>query len=249
VKTPIDYIIFPLDVPTVKEAARYIELLSDSVGMFKVGLELFIQSGPEIIRMIQSSGSAEIFLDLKLHDIPMTVERAMGRVADLGVKFATVHCGEAFRMLEAAVAGGGSAVGVLGVTVLTSISPEDIASAGFKNAYSSDMSSLVRKRAEMAKAAGCAGVVCSGHEVKMIKGAFGKDFCAVTPGIRPAWQAGNDDQRRIVTPADAVKNGSDYLVIGRPIRDAKDPAAAAKRVADEIGSALMASPKVPSTAL
>ena len=88
-----------------------------------------------------------------------------------------------------------------------------------------------------------------GHEVKMIKGAFGKDFCAVTPGIRPAWQAGNDDQRRIVTPADAVKNGSDYLVIGRPIRDAKDPAAAAKRVADEIGSALMASPKVPSTAL
>ncbi|MBC2714706.1 MAG: orotidine-5'-phosphate decarboxylase [Desulfobacteraceae bacterium] len=237
-KSSQNYIIFPLDVSTVKEAARYIDLLSDSVGLFKVGLELFVEAGPEIIRVIKSAGSAGIFLDLKFHDIPMTVERAMGRVAGLGVKFATVHCGETSRMLEAAVAGGASAVGVLGVTVLTSISRKDIASAGFKEAYSSDMSSLVRKRAEMAKTAGCAGVVCSGHEVKMIKEAFGKDFCAVTPGIRPAWQAGNDDQRRIVTPAAAVKNGSDYLVIGRPIRDAKDPAAAAKRVADEIDSVL-----------
>jgi len=237
-KSPQNYIIFPLDVSTVKEAARYIELLSESVGMFKVGLELFIQAGPEIIRIIQSSGSAEIFLDLKLHDIPMTVERAMGRVADLGVKFATVHCGESSRMLEAAVAGGGSAVGVLGVTVLTSISAEEIAAAGYKDAYSSDLAALVHKRAEMANAAGCAGVVCSGHEVKMIKEMFGKDFCAVTPGIRPAWQAGNDDQRRIVTPAEAVKNGSDYLVIGRPIRDAKDPVEAAKRVAEEIEAAL-----------
>ncbi|MCD6584704.1 MAG: orotidine-5'-phosphate decarboxylase [Desulfobacteraceae bacterium] len=237
-KSPQNYIIFPLDVSTVKKAARYIELLSESVGMFKVGLELFIQAGPEIIRIIQSSGSAEIFLDLKLHDIPMTVERAMGRVADLGVKFATVHCGESSRMLEAAVAGGGSAVGVLGVTVLTSISAEEIAAAGYKDAYSSDLAALVHKRAEMANAAGCAGVVCSGHEVKMIKEMFGKDFCAVTPGIRPAWQAGNDDQRRIVTPAEAVKNGSDYLVIGRPIRDAKDPVEAAKRVAEEIEAAL-----------
>lgn len=240
-KAPRDYIIFPLDVPTVKEAAHYVELLSGSVGMFKVGLELFIQAGPEIIRIIQSSGSAEIFLDLKLHDIPVTVGRAMNRVAELGVKFATVHCGESARMLEAAVAGGGSAVGVLGVTVLTSISAEEMASAGFREEYSSNMASLVRKRAQMAKIAGCAGVVCSGHEVKMIKEAFGNGFCAVTPGIRPAWQAADDDQRRIVTPADAVKNGSDYLVIGRPIRDAKDPAEAAKRVADEIESALTAS--------
>jgi orotidine-5'-phosphate decarboxylase len=233
-----NYIIFPLDVPTLKEAGRYIDLLSDFVGMFKVGLELFIQAGPEIIKMIQASGNAEIFLDLKLHDIPMTVERAMGRVADLGVQFATVHCGDSLRMLEAAVAGGGSAVGVLGVTVLTSLSSEEIAVAGYKENFSSNIASLVQKRARMAKAAGCAGVVCSGHEVKMIKESFGKDFCAVTPGIRPAWQTGNDDQRRIVTPADAIKNGSDYLVIGRPIRDADDPAEAAKRVADEIDSAL-----------
>jgi orotidine-5'-phosphate decarboxylase len=237
-KSPQNYIIFPLDVPTVKEAARYIELLSDCVGMFKVGLELFIQAGPEIIRMIKLSGSAEIFLDLKLHDIPMTVERAMGRVADLGVKFATVHCGESSRMLEAAVAGAG-AVSILGVTVLTSTSSEEIAAAGYKDEFTLDMAALVLKRAQMAKTAGCAGVVCSGHEVKMIKETFGKDFCAVTPGIRPAWQAGDDDQRRIVTPADAVKNGSDYLVIGRPIRDAKNPVEAAKRVADEIESVLM----------
>jgi orotidine-5'-phosphate decarboxylase len=237
-KSPQNYIIFPLDVPTVKDAACYIELLADCVGLFKVGLELFIQAGPEIIRMIQSSGSAEIFLDLKLHDIPMTVERAMGRVADLGVKFATVHCGESSRMLEAAVAGSAGAVSVLGVTVLTSTSSEEIAAAGYKEEFTSDMSALVRKRAQMAKSAGCAGVVCSGQEVKMIKETFGKDFCAVTPGIRPAWQVSDDDQRRIVTPADAIKNGSDYLVIGRPIRDAKDPAAAAKRVADEIGTAL-----------
>jgi len=237
-KTPQNYIIFPLDVPTIKEAGRYIELLSESVGIFKVGLELFIQAGPVIIRMIKSSGNAEIFLDLKLHDIPITVERAMGRVADLGVKFATVHCGESSRMLEAAVAGGTGGVSILGVTVLTSTSSEEIAAAGYKEEFTLDMAALVRKRAQMAKAAGCAGVVCSGQEVKMIKNTFGKDFCAVTPGIRPAWQVGDDDQRRIVTPADAVKNGSDYLVIGRPIRDASDPVAAAKRVADEIGFAL-----------
>lgn len=237
-KIPRDYIVFPLDVPTVEEAARYIELLSESVGMFKVGLELFVKAGPEIIRMIQSAGSAEIFLDLKFHDIPVTVERAMARVADLGVTFATVHCGETPRMLEAAVSGGGSAVGVLGVTVLTSISPDDIAAAGFKDAYASDMPALVKKRAQMAKTAGCAGVVCSGHEVKMIKETFGKDFCAITPGIRPAWQGSGDDQRRIVTPKDAVQNGADYLVIGRPIRDAENPVETAAKIADEIGAAL-----------
>ncbi len=237
-KTPKDYIVFPLDVATATEAARYIDLLSDKVGMFKVGLELFINTGPEIVRMIQLAGPAEIFLDLKFHDIPATVERATAQAAELGVRFLTVHCGETPRMLAAAVAGGGDRVGILGVTVLTSVSPEEIAAAGFKDAFTSDMTVLVKKRARMAKAAGCAGVVCSGREVKMIKENFGKNFYAVTPGIRPAWQAADDDQRRIVTPADAIKNGSDYLVIGRPIRDAEDPRAAAKRIADEIDGAL-----------
>jgi orotidine-5'-phosphate decarboxylase len=238
VKTPEKYIIFPLDVPSVKDALHYVEMLSEVVGMFKVGLELFVEAGPEIIRMIKENGPAEIFLDLKFHDIPATVQRAMNRVADLGVTFATVHCGESSRMLEAAVAGGGGNVGVLGVTVLTSVSAEEIARAGFKEEFSKDVSALVLKRAVMAKAAGCAGIVCSGQEVKQIKALCGREFVAVTPGIRPAWQVTDDDQRRIVTPARAIADGSDYLVIGRPIRDAKDPVWAANQVAEEIGKVL-----------
>ena len=131
-KQPKDYIIFPLDVPSVKTAKQYIEMLSESVGMFKVGLELYIRSGPEIIDFIKASGSAGLFLDLKLHDIPATVERAMESIADLGVAFATVHCGETKKMLEAAVKGSRGRVGVLGVTVLTSVLKEDIHAAGFK---------------------------------------------------------------------------------------------------------------------
>ncbi|MCP4689258.1 MAG: orotidine-5'-phosphate decarboxylase [Desulfobacterales bacterium] len=234
-----DYIVFPLDVSSEEAARKYVEMLSESVGMFKVGLELFIRSGPGIIKFIQSAGSAEVFLDLKLHDIPVTVSRAMERVADLGVALATVHCGESREMLEAAAAGARGRVGVLGVTVLTSVSGEDIARAGFREEFSSDMAALVIKRAGMAHAAGCAGVVCSGHEVGAIKENFGAGFAAVTPGIRPAWEGvGKDDQRRVTTPAQAVKNGSDYLVIGRPIRDAEDPRAAADRIAGEIESAL-----------
>lgn len=237
-KTPEKYIIFPLDVPSVKDALHYVEMLSEVVGMFKVGLELFVEAGPEIIRMIKENGPAEIFLDLKFHDIPATVQRAMNRVADLGVTFATVHCGESSRMLEAAVAGSGGNVGVLGVTVLTSVSALDLAGAGFAEEFSNNPASMVVKRAAMAKAAGCMGVVCSGQEVKQVKAVCGREFIAVTPGIRPAWQTTDDDQRRIVTPARAIADGSDYLVIGRPIRDAKDPVWAARKVAEEIGGAL-----------
>jgi orotidine-5'-phosphate decarboxylase len=234
-----DYIIFPLDVPSVKDAKKYVGLLSEYVSMFKVGLELFIRSGPEIINFIKASGKAGIFLDLKLHDIPATVSRAMESIADLGVTFATVHCGETKAMLEAAVKGSRGRVGVLGVTVLTSVSSKDIHLSGFKEEYSSDMSRLVIKRAAMAKETGCAGVVCSGLEVKMIKENFGKDFAAITPGIRPGWEdLVKDDQQRVTTPAQAVKNGSDYLVIGRPIRNAKDPKAAAIRIANEIEEVL-----------
>jgi orotidine-5'-phosphate decarboxylase len=205
------------------------------VGMFKVGLELFIRSGPEIIDFIKTSGTADVFLDLKLHDIPETVFRAMERIADLGVAFATVHCGETSRMLEAAVEGAKGRVGVLGVTVLTSVTSEDIKASGFREMFYGDMGRLVVKRAAMAKAAGCTGIVCSGLEVKIIKEQFGRNFIAVTPGIRPGWDvAEKHDQRRITTPARAVSDGSDYLVIGRPIRDAKDPKAAAVRIAQEI---------------
>jgi orotidine-5'-phosphate decarboxylase len=237
-KQPKDYIIFPLDVSSEDDAKRCVELLADVVGMFKVGLELFVRGGPGIITFINAAGSAGVFLDLKLHDIPATVSRAMAGVAELGVKLATVHCGEDPRMLEAAVAAGGGRVGVLGVTVLTSVSAADIAGAGFRDDLAADLPRLVMKRAEMARAAGCAGIVCSGLEVAAIKQKFGRDFLAVTPGIRPAGESsGTEDQVRIVTPAAAVKAGSDYLVIGRPIRDAKDPRAAARRIAAEIGAA------------
>jgi len=238
-KQPKDYIIFPLDVPSVKEAKKYVEMLSESVGMFKVGLELFVRSGPEIVDFIKATGAADIFLDLKLHDIPETVSRAMTSIADLGVAFATIHCGETKRMIKAAVKGSNGRVGVLGVTVLTSVSSKDIRLAGFSKEFAFDISRLILKRAVMAKSAGCKGVVCSGLEVKMIKDNLGKDFITVTPGIRPLWDdIGQDDQRRIVTPAQAVKNGADYLVIGRPIRDAKDPEAAAVRIVKEIATVL-----------
>jgi orotidine-5'-phosphate decarboxylase len=234
-----DYIIFPLDVPSAGDARHYITLLSEHVGMFKVGLELFIRCGPDVIKMIRDISEAGIFLDLKLHDIPATVGRAMESIAELGVNLATVHCGEEKKMLKAAVDGSSGKTGVLGVTVLTSVSVFDIKQAGFENQYYADITKLVLRRAEAAKDAGCAGVVCSGSEAKMIKNAFGKDFLAVTPGIRPSWSiAGKDDQQRVTTPAGAIKNGSDYLVIGRPIRDAKDPLSAAVMTADEIESAL-----------
>ncbi|MDQ1330486.1 MAG: Orotidine 5-phosphate decarboxylase [Thermodesulfobacteriota bacterium] len=234
-----DYIIFPLDVQSAGDAKHYIGLLSNHVGMFKVGLELFIRYGPQVIKMIREMSEAGIFLDLKLHDIPATVRRAMESITGLGVNITTVHCGETPEMLKAAVAGSAGKTAVLGVTVLTSVSVSDIKKAGFENQYYSDISKLVLKRAETAKDAGCAGVVCSGLEAKMIKNSFGKDFLAVTPGIRPAWSVGEkDDQQRVTTPASAIKNGSDYLVIGRPIRDAKDPVSAAVMTADEIESAL-----------
>lgn len=234
-----DYIIFPLDVSSVKTARHYVETLSESVGMFKIGLELFIRSGPDIIDFIKSAGAAGIFLDLKLHDIPATVSHAMQNIAKLDVTFATVHCGETSRMLEAAVKGGRDEVGVLGVTVLTSVSNEDLESAGFRKIFYDDLTKLVIKRAAMAKQAGCKGIVCSALEVKLIKETFGQDFIAVTPGIRPDWDmGGKNDQRRVTTPARAVEKGSDYLVIGRPIRNASDPKDAALRIAEEIETVL-----------
>ncbi len=238
-KTAKDHIIFPLDVPDLEAAAPFVKLLSDSVGMFKVGLELFIRSGPDIIRFIKSESSAGIFLDLKLHDIPVTVKRAMQSIARLDVDLATVHCGESPAMLAAAMEGSRGTVRVLGVTVLTSVSADDLANAGFQAAYASNVSDLVIKRAGLAKSSGLNGIVCSGLEVETIKRACGKEFLCVTPGIRPAFEAvSGDDQKRVSTPGEAIQNGSDYLVIGRPIRDAKDPRAAAQNIVEEIEAVL-----------
>lgn len=238
-KEPKDYLVFPLDVPTLAAAKEYIERLGGVVGMFKVGLELFTKAGPEIITFIKTATDAQIFLDLKLHDIPVTVQRAMAVIADMGVDLVTVHCADSREMLSAAVSGAGGQVGVLGVTVLTSISSDDLRAAGYRQEFTADINKLVLQRAALALETGCTGVVCSGLEVGNLKKRFGGDLVAVTPGIRPAWEvSGTDDQKRVVTPAQAIAAGADFLVIGRPIRDAEDPVQAAARITAEIESGL-----------
>lgn len=234
-----DYVVFPLDVPSAEAARDLVSLLHDHVGMFKIGMELFVRTGPDLVRWIAGHTRAGIFLDLKLHDIPATVEHAMRAVADLNVSLATVHCGESRAMLESAVSGSKGRVGVLGVTVLTSVAGSDLRAAGYAEAMANDIGRLVLHKAAMARDAGCSGIVCSGEEVALIKERMGSDFLAVTPGIRPDWGGSPaDDQRRVVTPARAVQQGADYLVIGRPIRQAADPAEAAVRIAAEIDAVL-----------
>jgi orotidine-5'-phosphate decarboxylase len=238
-RQPQDYIVFPLDVATRVQAEALVKQLAGHVGLFKVGLELFIRFGSDLVRWIQTEGAAGIFLDLKLHDIPVTVARAMEGICDLGVALTTVHCGESPRMLEAAVNASRGRTKILVVTVLTSVGLEELPQAGLAPDLAGNMEALVEHRARTARSAGCDGVVCSGWEVRAIKEALGSDLLAVTPGIRPAWEAvDRDDQRRVMTPAEAVRNGADYIVIGRPIREADDPRDAARRVADEIAEGL-----------
>lgn len=238
-KSAKDYIVFPLDFSSVKEAEDYVRILDGKVGMFKIGLELFIDQGPSVIQRIRKLSRAKIFLDLKLHDISATVQRAMGRVAALGADLITVHTSSSQNMLEKAVQGAGGKIRVLGVTLLTDNDADALQAQGFKTEFIKDPRLLILHRARMAHAAGCAGVVCSGREVKEIKERFGRSFLAVTPGIRPSWSVPeNDDQKRITTPGQAVALGSDLLVIGRPLRDADDPAGAALKVIREIEDAL-----------
>ncbi|PID74082.1 MAG: orotidine-5'-phosphate decarboxylase [Desulfobacterales bacterium] len=232
-----DRLVFPLDLPSAGEARRYIRLLAGHMGMFKLGLELFIEGGPDMVRMIKEESGARVFLDLKLHDIPATVGRAVSRCRDLGVDFLTVHCGENPHMLRSAVENAGNGLGILGVTVLTSVDRDHLASAGYTPEFQNPRR-LVRLRAESAREAGCAGIVCSGWEAGAVKKACGTDFITMVPGIRPDWgRRTKDDQKRIVTPSAAMRNGADYLVVGRPVRDAPDPAAAADRIITELEQA------------
>ena len=238
-KQPKDYIVFPLDLPTYDQAMSYVDRLKDQVGLFKVGLELFISQGPRILKSIRDTAGAGIFLDLKLHDIPATVKRAFMSASKYRPRFVTIHCDEGEELLRSVAEDNPGDTKILAVTVLTSLDQKKLKALGYDDKFTDDLSALVLLKARMAKAAGCHGVVCSGLEVAIIKRELGPEFLAVTPGIRPAWSVvDQDDQKRIVTPADAVKNGADYVVIGRPIRDAKDPADAAMRVAEEIESAL-----------
>lgn len=232
-----DYLIFPLDVSTRQDALRLVEILKDDVGLFKVGLELFISQGPEILKSIRNVTGAGIFLDLKLHDIPATVNRAFLAASSYSPRFVTVHCDAGDSVLRD-VASNNPATSILGITLLTSLNSRNLEILGFREEYTKDLLKLVLLRARIAKEAGCHGIVCSGREVAAVKKEL-PDMIAVTPGIRPAWSlVGKDDQKRIVTPADAVQSGADFIVVGRPIRDARDPAEAAKRVAEEIETVL-----------
>jgi len=239
VKSPQDYIAFPLDVPDYDRAISFVETLDGHVGLFKVGLELFIAQGPDLLKEIRNRTTAGIFLDLKLHDIPATVKRAFLAASMHQPQFVTVHCDEGDGVLKDVAQENPGNTKILGITVLTSLNREKLRNSGYAKEYSEDVIELVLLRARMAKAAGCHGVVCSGLEAARVRKEIGPEMIIVTPGIRPAWTVvDQDDQKRIVTPADAVRNGSDYVVIGRPIRDAASPRDAAKRVAEEIASAL-----------
>jgi orotidine-5'-phosphate decarboxylase len=235
---PKSRLIFALDVPSLDEAVSFVQKLDGSVGMFKVGLELFIKEGPAVLTAIKNHSDAEIFLDLKLHDIPATVERAVQSAAAHKVRFLTVHCAGGEAMLKAAVNGAGdSGLQILGVTVLTSLGPNDHREElGYRKGLT--LKDLTVTRAGVAAKAGCAGVICSGLEVAAIRQNF-QNLKTVVPGIRQNKNnLGGTDQKRVITPKAAIQAGADYLVVGRPIRDAADPKAAAQQIVQEISEAL-----------
>jgi orotidine-5'-phosphate decarboxylase len=229
-------VIFALDAPDWESARPLAEELAGEVGYFKVGLELFLSEGPAVVDKLRAAAGkgTGLFLDLKLHDIPATAGRAMSRLDGLGADLVTVHASGGPAMIEAVKKAAGPAR-VLAVTVLTSIDPADCRELAPE--YRGP-GALVEYRAAEALAAGADGLVAGGSEAATLRARFGPDPLLVVPGIRPAWSAvQGDDQRRIVTPADAVAKGADLIVVGRPIRDAADRAAAARRTVEEIRAA------------
>lgn len=229
-------LIVALDVPSAAAGAQLAEKLRGHAGLFKVGLENFVAEGPTLARFLAATG-VPVFLDLKFHDIPNTVRGAAREAAALGVRMLNVHASGGRQMMEAALEGahgGAAAAGnpsplVLGVTVLTSLSPAALAETGMSG---TPEESVVRL-AELARAAGLDGVVASPAEITALRRALGPDFVIVTPGIRPA-AADAADQVRVATPEAAVRAGADYLVVGRPITAAPDPVAAADEIVREI---------------
>jgi orotidine-5'-phosphate decarboxylase len=227
-----DRLVFALDVPDSRAALQLVRVLHGEVGTFKVGLELFCAEGPPLVREIAQRGGA-VFLDLKLHDIPATVSRAIERVlAGGGVRWLTVHTGGGREMLQGAVKTAGDRAGILGVTVLTSLSSQGAVEAGLQP----PIGNLVVRRAALAVECNCAGVVASPQEAGAIRRVVGPGPLIVTPGIRPSGTPAGD-QQRTATPEQAIAAGADVLVVGRPIRDAADPAAAAREIRRSIESA------------
>jgi orotidine-5'-phosphate decarboxylase len=230
-------LIFALDVDSLAEAEVLVEQLAREVGVFKVGKQLFLSAGPEVVRMIQRHG-ADVFLDLKFHDIPYTVARAGIEAARLGVRFFDLHASGSFEMMERTqieVARVCRREGVrrpkiLAVTVLTSLRKSDLRRVGVAD----EVEHQVVRLARLARKAGMDGVVASPLEIARIRRECGRGFLIVTPGVRPAGLGADDDQKRFMTPEEAMKAGADYLVLGRPIRDAPDPLAAAREVVAEM---------------
>lgn len=226
-------VIIPLDVPTVAEAFSLVDQLGDDADFYKVGFELFTRGGPQVVNELVSRGK-RVFLDLKLHDIPNTVARSVTAASDLGVDLLTLHASGGPRMMEAAAAARSGSLKLLAVTILTSLTSEEMASVWDREVRSMDDD--VARLAMMSKEAGVNGVVASALEVNRVRQQVGVDFLIVTPGIRPAG-AESGDQNRVATPAEAVQNGSDYLVIGRPITESSDPPAAFATILKEIEEA------------
>jgi orotidine-5'-phosphate decarboxylase len=228
-------LVFPLDFPTLADARPVAAALAPAIGVLKVGLELFVSEGPAAVGLGRDLG-LDVFLDLKLHDIPETVDRAVAAASALGVRYLTVHAGGGRAMLERAAeraARAPSPLTILAVTVLTSLDAADLGAVGVADAPREHASRLAR----LAWDAGVRGFVTSPAEASTLRATLGPDALLVTPGIRPA---GSDafDQKRIATPSRAIADGADLLVVGRPIRDAADPRAAAQAVVDEIARAL-----------
>lgn len=227
--TPRDRLIVALDLPTTDEAEAMARRLGDSVGVYKIGLQLLFAGGLTLAERLVGEGR-DVFLDVKLLDIDNTVASAVANIVRLGVRFVTIHAYP--KAMRAAVAARADApLNLLGVTVLTSMDDDDLAAAG----YAGTVGDLVLARAADAKAAGMNGVVASPAEAAAIRAAVGSDLAIITPGIRPAG-AELGDQKRAATPAAAIAAGADYIVVGRPILTAPDPAAAARRIVDELAA-------------
>ncbi len=235
-------LVLALDVATTAEAESLVDALRAEVGVFKVGKQLFLHGGPQIVRSIRDRGG-EVFLDLKFHDIPRTVARAGVEATRLGVKMFDVHASGSLEMMRVTVAEvqklcrkeGLPRPKILAVTVLTSLSRDDLQRVGVR----SGVESQVVRLAKLAHEAGMDGVVASPHEVAPIRRECGRNFLIVTPGVRPL-QADWGDQKRVMTPGEAIRNGADYLVVGRPILDAPDPVAAAREIVADMERAFAA---------
>ena len=227
-------LIVALDVSTPEEAMKLIHELGDTVGVYKIGLELLFAGGVSLLDKL-SHGGYKTFIDAKLLDIGNTIERSVRNIARMGATFLTVH-GTDSKTLDAAVKGrGNSSLKLLAITVLTNLQQHDLKEQGIAM---SGME-LVKHRSKLAKDAGFDGVVSSGHEASIIRENCGLNFNIITPGIRPEWSE-TGDQARVMTPLKAIEMGADYLVVGRPITQATNPRLAAQKVVVEIEAALKA---------